>query len=459
MQMSDGRCRHGRRKGLDLASAIVSSILISLSLSAVSLAAASPDTGQDWPQWRGARRDGVWRETGIVQKFSSSEIPVKWRAPLSNGYSGPTVADGRVYVSDRVTEPKEQERIHCFNSSDGKKLWTVSYDCSYAGVSYPNGPRASVTVHDGRAYSLGTMGHLYCLDAVNGKLLWAKGLHATHKIRMPDWGIAAAPVVEGNHVIVMVGGAPDACIVAFDRKTGMEAWKALPDRASYSAPIVIEQAGKRVLVCWTAERVAGLDPATGKLYWEAPFKCKTVVDPVVTPVVDGDLMFVSSVYGGSLLIRLATDRLAATKVWERHGSESNPEALHSLIPTPILQNGHIYGIDYWGEMRCLNAENGDRVWEDKSIVPRAMWASAHLIRHGDRVFLFNEKGQLMIGKLSPKGYTEISRAHLLKPTRGQLNSRGGVVWSHPAFAYGHIFARNDEELICADLRATSTVRR
>ncbi|MCC2671147.1 MAG: hypothetical protein K0Q72_3618, partial [Armatimonadetes bacterium] len=114
----------------------------------------------DWPQWRGPSRDGVWKEKGLVDKFSGPELPSKWRVPVGAGYSGPTVAQNRVYVTDRVTEPSQLERVHCFDARSGKQLWSHSYDAAYGGVGYPDGPRAAVTVSDGKAYSLGAIGHL-----------------------------------------------------------------------------------------------------------------------------------------------------------------------------------------------------------------------------------------------------------------------------------------------------------
>ncbi len=421
-------------------------------LTLVALPGSAELQGKDWPQWRGANRDGVWRETGLVSKFEGSELKRKWAVPISNGYSGPTVAKGKVYVTDRVKEPREVERILCFDAETGKPIWTVTYDCVYKGVSYPNGPRASVTVQDGLAYSLGSMGHLYCLNAATGKIAWMKDLNASYKIRLPDWGIAAAPIVEGGLVITMIGGEGNACLVAFDRKTGVERWKALPDRATYSAPIVIDQAGRRVLVCWTADRVVGLNPATGALYWEQAHPSQQLVDGITTPAVFGDKLFVASVYEGSFMMRLGKETPTAAKLWKRQSAGGNStEALMSMLATPILTKDHVYGLDYYGELRCLDANTGDRLWEDTTVVPRAMWASAHLIQNGENTWIFNERGQLIIAKLSPKGYTEISRSLLIKPTRGQLNQRGGVAWSHPAFAYKHVFARNDEELVCVSL--------
>src|SRR5262245_40108893 len=111
----------------------------------------------DWPQWRGPNRDGVWRETGIIDKFASPQLPLKWRVEIGSGYSGPTVAGGRVYVTDRQVEPKQVERVHCFEAATGEPRWSHTYDCVYDGVGYPAGPRVAVTIDEGRAYSLGAM--------------------------------------------------------------------------------------------------------------------------------------------------------------------------------------------------------------------------------------------------------------------------------------------------------------
>ena len=158
------------------------------------LAAAVPD-GQDWPQWRGAARDGVWRETGITETFKDGKLPVRWSVPLGGGYSGPTVADGRVYVMDRLKEPKSVERVHCVEWKTGRTIWMKSVEVEYKGFTYTAGPRASVTVHDGRAYALGAAGNLHCYDAADGTLKWKRDLRTEHRIRMPNWGIAASPLM------------------------------------------------------------------------------------------------------------------------------------------------------------------------------------------------------------------------------------------------------------------------
>ena len=425
-------------------------VLILLALAASGFPAAA----DDWPQWRGPARDGVWRESGLVDHFDGAQIPIRWRVPIASGYSGPTVAKGRVYVTDRLTEPTQVERVHCFDWKTGDRLWTHSYACDYRDVSYVAGPRASVLVHEGLAYSLGTMGNLHCFDAASGEVRWALDLGALFSIRMPIWGIASSPIVVGDALILQIGGSPGACVVALDRQTGREMWRALDDQAGYSAPILIDQAGVSVLVCWTGDSVNGLDPVSGAVRWRFPFPPKEVVLSVATPVFAAGRLFFTGFYDGALMLRADPDTFAVEEVWRRRGaSELETDGLHSIISTPVIDGDHIYGIDSYGELRCLTTATGERVWESQEVVPRARWSTAHIVRNGERYWIFNERGELLIVTLSPQGVQIHSRAQLIQPTRGQLNQRGGVVWSHPAFAYRHIFARNDEELICASLAA------
>lgn len=405
----------------------------------------------DWPQWRGPNRDGVWHETGLVEKFASSQLKPSWRVPISNGYSGPTVSEGRVYITDRVAQPKQIERVHCFDATDGKPIWSHSYDCPYR-IDYDDGPRASVTIDEGRAYSLGAMGHLICFDAASGEILWKRNLDEKYKIRMPIWGIAASPLIEGDLLIVQVGGEGDFCLVAFDKVSGKPRWHALADDASYAAPIVIEQAGRRELICWVGQHVAGLDPVSGKVFWQYPFVPSQMVLSIATPVVEKDRLFVSGFYDGSLMLKLDADKLAADKVWKRVGrSERNTDSLQCLISTPYMKDGYVYGVDSYGELRCLEGDTGDRVWEELPRGGKVRWFTIHMVENQGKIWMFNDRGELVITKLSPKGYEEISRAHLIAPTRGQLGDRGGVCWAHPAFADRHVFARNDKELLAADL--------
>ncbi len=424
-------------------------------LTILMIGAVSATAGEDWPQWRGAQRDGVWREEGLTDRFDQPQIPIRWTVPIGSGYTGPTVADGRVYVMDRLTDPEQMERVLCFDWQTGERLWSHAYECVYVGIGYQAGPRASVTVDEGRAYSIGAMGHLFCFDAATGQVHWNRDLNAEYSIRMPNWGIASAPLIEDDLVILQIGGE-DACLVAFDKVTGEPRWTALPDDASYSAPIVVDQAGHRVLICFTGGRIVGLDPATGELHWQFPHPWERWPIAISTPVVQDDLLLLSDAHKGSLLLRLLQDRPDIEKVWHRRREEvPNEEALHCLNSTPMIDGDYIYGADSRGILRCLDLATGEQIWQDETATPPTRFGTVHLVRQGDRTWLFNERGELIIGRLTPEGFQELSRAKLIETTTEQYRVRDGVTWSHPAFAYQHVFARNDRELLCADLSATS----
>ena len=428
----------------------------------------------DWPQWLGPRRDGVWREKGILDKFPKDGPRVKWRVDIGAGYSGPAVAGGRVFVTDRIVArnariPKSPfddrtpvagtERVLCLNEADGKPLWKHEYPCEYR-VSYASGPRATPTVDGDRVYTLGAMGHLLCLDVKKGDVLWSKVLRADYEGSGKAaggswWGFAASPLIDGDKLISLVGGE-GSIVVAFDKRTGKELWKSLSaSEAGYAPPMIYEQGGKRHLIIWHPDAVVSLDPETGKERWSQEHKIKAGLS-IPTPRLDGDKLFVTAFYDGSLMLKLKPDGTGAEVLWESKVKSEQPRQtteLHSIMPTPFLVDGHIYGVCSYGELRCLDEATGKRLWLTR--VPtggeEVRWGNAFLVRHEGRFFLFNEKGDLIIARLTPKGYDEISRAHLLDPDN-KLPDRA-VVWSHPAFANKSVFARNDHEMVCVSLAA------
>lgn len=421
------------------------------------LASAMAD---DWPQWLGPRRDGVWRETGIIERFPSNGLSFRWRIPVGAGYSGPSVANGRVYLTDRQTTSGKTasrgsisgtERVLCLNETDGKVVWKHEYDCAY-NVSYPAGPRASPVVHDGKLYTLGTEGDLLCFNASDGKVLWSRQFKKDFGIDTPVWGFAAHPLIDGEKLICVAGG-DGSVAVAFHKDTGKELWRALKAREpGYCPPMIYEAGGVRQLIIWHPEAVNSLDPDTGKLYWSFPFEVRSGL-AIPTPRKDGDRLFITSFYNGPIMFQLAADKPVSSVLWRgKSNSERNTDGLHAIICTPVIDDGYIYGVCSYGQLRCLRADTGERVWEtfaattgDKPV----RWANAFLVKNGDRYFIPNEQGDLIIARLTPKGYEELSRTKLLEPT----NSDPGhpVVWSHPAFANRCIYARNDKELVCASL--------
>lgn len=414
--------------------------------------ASSGSLAEDWPQWRGPSRDGTWQETDIIDKLPEGQLPYVWSTQIGPGYSGPTVAQGRVYVMDRQPKDREAtERIHCLDSQSGKSLWTFEYPAEYR-ISYTAGPRASVTIDQGKAYCVGAMGHFHCLDAISGEVIWKRDLQKDYDIQMPIWGIAASPLIYGDLVIQQVCGAGDACMVAFDKLTGKEIWRALKDRGAYSSPILIRQADQDVLVCWTGDSLSGLDPKTGSVLWGHPFPPSRMPIGVGDPVLSGEQLFVSSFYDGSLMVRVPKDKVTSEVIWRGVGpDEQHTKSLHAMIGTSIVKDNLVFGTDSYGEFRCLDGLTGERIWEDTTAVPRARWATIHMVRQADRVWMFNERGELLITKLSKEGLEVLSRSKLIEPTRDQLGQRGGVCWSHPAYAEKSIFARNDRQIVRVSL--------
>jgi outer membrane protein assembly factor BamB len=419
----------------------------------------------DWPQWLGPQRDGVWRETGIIEEFPAGGPPVRWRREIGGGYAGPAVANGRVYVTDRLlakgsNNPADPfargvipgtERVLCINEADGKVLWQHEYDCPYT-IAYPAGPRATPVVDNGKVYTLGAEGNLFCFDAGKGDVIWSRDLKKDFGIKTPLWGFAGHPLPDGKKLVCLVGG-DGSVAVAFDKDTGKELWRALSAKEpGYAPPMIYEAGGTRQLILWHPESVNSLDPETGKVYWSIPREARSGL-AVPTPRKLGDLLFITAFYNGSLLLRLDSTKPAATPIWQTEKvSEKDTTHLNSIMPTPFLEGGHIYGVCSYGQLRCLNLETGERVWETFQATtggPPVRWANAFIVKNGGRFFLFNEKGDLIIAKLRSKGYEEIGRAHLLDPT-GTASGRR-VLWSHPAFANRNIYARNDNEIICASL--------
>jgi outer membrane protein assembly factor BamB len=418
----------------------------------------------DWPQWLGPGRDSVWREDGLLEKFPADGPVVRWRVPLGAGYTGPAVAEGRVYMVDRrqADGPKPgnpfsrgqipgSERVVCFAEGDGKLLWEHEYDCPYT-VSYPGGPRATPTVSGGKVYALGAEGNLKCFDAATGKEIWEHDFKKDFAIKTPMWGFAGHPLIDGRKLICLVGGQGSVA-VAFDKDTGKELWRALSaEEPGYAPPIIYEAGGQRQLLIWHPKALNSLDPETGAVHWTERVQARSGLS-VAQPRKLGDLLFITSFYNGSTMFRFAADKPAVTKLWQtKKPSEKETEHLHSIIATPFLEGGYIYGVCSYGQLRCLKAETGERVWETFAATTGGgpvRWANAFLVKNGDRFFLANENGDLIIAKLSSRGYEEISRTHLLDPT----NTDPGrpVVWSHPAFANRSVFARNDRELVCVSL--------
>jgi outer membrane protein assembly factor BamB len=439
--------------------------------------ASSDLRADDWPQWLGPKRLGVWNERVIGDTLSDKNVHVRWRQPIHGGYAGPAVAAGRVYVTDYATDPKSlakdsTERVLCLDEKTGEVLWTHAYPAMYT-MQYSAGPRATPTVDGDRVYTLGAEGNLFCLDAKTGKPIWSKRF-SDAGAKTPTWGYAAHPLVDGNRLICLTGPAREGKLVtAFDKMTGDVLWTALKaDDIGYCPPIIVQagpanpggagNAGRRQLIIWNPESVNSLDPETGKVNWSQPFGPVKYGVSIATPRLIrggpgvGDMLLVSSSWDGAMVLQLSgLEAPKASVKWQRAGKgRTTAGALHVLMAPPATDGAYIYGVSNGGELRCLDARTGDVVWETYAATSGeefSNWSTAFIVPNPtvDHSLLFNEHGEMILARLSPKGYKELGRTKLLEPTNQDAGRP--VLWCHPALANGCVFWRNDREIVCFEL--------
>jgi outer membrane protein assembly factor BamB len=407
----------------------------------------------DWPEWRGAGRQGIWNETGVISRIPPDGLRVKWTVPVRAGYSGPAVADGRVFLldHDRGAGTLASERIVCLKEQTGEILWTRQWTADYRGLDYANGPRATPTVDADRVYVLGAMGALRCLRVADGSEVWSSDFVRDFGAVVPGWGMSSAPLVVGQRLIAVVNGKQNAKVVAFDKHSGKELWRALSSENSepgYSQPVLIESGRPQVIV-WHATALESLDPANGASNWSLPFRVN-MNTPIATPAWSAPHLLVSAFFDGARMMELSASAQARLLWASESGNEIRSDKLHTLMSQPIIDGGFIYGICSFGQLRCLRRATGERVWESQAAtVERARNVSAWMIRNQDRVLIFNDRGELVLARLRPSGYTEIGRTRVIEPTSapGARREFNAVNWSHPAFANRHIIVRNDEKVV------------
>lgn len=430
-------------------------ILVGLSFAVDSLPA------EDWPQWRGVRRDGIWRAEGIIDSIPESGLEVKWRQPVGGGYSGPAVAEGLVYLTDYVRtsgDPRNgpgtinqlqgTERVLCLNAESGEVVWKHEYDCPYR-VSYPSGPRTTPTVDGDRVYTFGAEGHLLCLAAKTGEGIWSKQMRDIYQAKTPVWGFSAHPLILGDTLYCLVGGS-GSVVVALNKLTGDEQWKALSaSEPGYSPPTLIDAGGTQQLIIWDADKLNSLNPKNGELYWSQPLKPDYAMS-IMAPQKSGDFLFASGIGDVGALFKLNQEQPGAELIWRG----TNRSAVYCANSTPFFADETIYGNDCRsGALIAVDAKDGHRLWQ--TFAPTtgerpAAHGTAFIVKHKEKFFLFNEQGDLMTANLTPAGYTETGRFHVLDPTNEAFGRK--VVWTHPAFAQGCCFVRNDEEIVCVSLK-------
>ena len=420
----------------------------------------------DWPQWLGPQRDGVWREAGVIDNLPSEGLPITWRAKVAKGYAGPAVADGKVFLFDYVVASGKvgnlpsrrdnltgQERLIALDAATGDVLWQESYSRDYA-ISYGGGPRCTPTVDGDRVYTLGAEGDLVCRRTSDGQIVWQKNFKQEFGVDTPIWGHSAHPLVAGDLVHCVAGGQGSVA-VAFDKHTGEEKWRALSaGEPGYCPPTMINHAGADQLLIWHPESLNSLNPKTGILNWSLPARPSYGMS-LHAPQKLGDKLFISAIGNLSVLMQLNADGSDVDVLW----SASPKSGLRSVNVTPHLEPGVIYGVDCeTSEMMAVSMDDGHRMWTTKQPTigdTRARHGTTFIIKHepSGNYWLFNDSGELISAKLSPEKFEETGRMKILEPTSDSFGRP--VVWSHPAFAGKCVYARNDEELVCVSLTADS----
>jgi outer membrane protein assembly factor BamB len=400
------------------------------------LAAATPVFADDWTQWRGANRDGVWGEKGILETLPADGLKVRWRTPVGPGYSSPVIAQGRVFLTDCVLGPKEarkaKERVLCFAERTGEALWSFAYDVAYPDYAWPpdgpQGPCPTPIVDGDRMYTVGGMGHVFCFDAATGAILWQKDLAQDYK--MLEFGTRGSPLIEGDLLILPKCYNTSPGIIAMEKASGRVKWTALDEGGYNSSPVAITAGGKRQLIMPGRKAVYSLDPATGKIWWETPFECG-----IPTPVVSGDRLLVNG-----MMFTLDAEKPAATVVWP----ERKPDADLSDTTTAVIVGDLVVSHKKKDRLVGLDARTGRILWDAK------VTSVMHSLTVCDGgLFVFTDEGELIRARVSEKGYEELGRCKLIKPT--ELYGKRPTTWSAPSYANGHVFVRNNEELLSASL--------
>ena len=395
---------------------------------AVFLASPLAFAAEDWQHWRGPTSDGCWNPQDIPADFAKKEPVRLWKKEISAGFGGVTVNSGRVYVMDRLKTPKEVERILCFDAESGGNVWQHSWEVSYGSMEYGTGPRSSVNITDGKAYALGATGVAICLDAMTGNVIWQVDTVKTFGAKIPKWGFAASPVIDGDRVLLHVG-VDDGSVIALDKSTGKEVWRGGPDPAGYCTPEIISHAGTRQLIAWGPEHVQNLDPESGRVNWLFPYKITYGVS-IAQPLYHDGILLVSGYWHGAKALQLGT---SARLLWE------NQTDICGLMSAPLFKDGVVYMLDKTRGLQAFELKTGRILWSnDNSLTPKDSNPQMSLVwmqESANLAALLNANGELVYATLKPEKCKELARWQII-----------GKTWAHPAFAGNRIFARSDKEL-------------
>lgn len=381
-----------------------------------------------WTEYRGPGRAGVYDQTSLRLDWTEDRPTELWRQQVGGGYASMVVADGLVFT---IEQRRNLEVVAAYQLLDGSQVWEHSWVSRFSERMGGDGPRATPTWADGRLYAQGANGDLVCLSAGDGKVLWQRNILRDAGAGNLTWGMAGAPLVVDDLVVVLPGGPAGKSLLAYDRLSGTVRWSALNDKAGYVSPQVATLAGRRQLLLVSGTRVLGASLEDGALLWSYPWKTSYDANCAQPLLVDGNHVFVSSGYGkGAALLQIASsgDRFSVEEVWFNRNMKNkfNPSVLHGDV---------VYGLDE-GILAAIDVRTGERLWKQgRYRYGQLLYASGHLI-------VLSEDGDLALVEASPEAYSELVR----------FESISGKTWNVPAIADGILLVRNQTEMVAYDLR-------
>lgn len=444
------------------------SLLVLATLSLVSMPQAQPlladadavpvtrTAGADWPSFLGSGRDARSPETGILTTWPAGGPRLVWDMALGEGYASVSVADGRLFVFDRTDNTA---RLTAVASETGDQLWQQTYATTYEDMyGYSGGPRAVPVIDGDRVYIFGVEGRLRAHQVTDGKLLWEVDTNARYGVQQNFFGAGSTPIIEGPLLIVPIGGSPadspgiktgevrgnGTGVVAFDKMTGTERYRLSDELASYASPVITTIADRRWGFHFARGGLIGFEPTRGTLDFHFPWRAK-ILESVnaATPVVSGDLVFISETYGpGSALLRITAD--GPHVVWK---DERRKERLLSHWATPVLHEGHLYGVSGRGsgdaELRCIHLETGEVRWREKLPGRSSMLlADGHLV-------LLAEYGELWLVEANAERFRKVAEAKPADASGKPLLRH--PAWNAPVLSHGLLYLRGKDRLIALEL--------
>jgi outer membrane protein assembly factor BamB len=386
-----------------------------------------PAPASYWTDFRGPARDGHYREQPVRLDWTKGLEPV-WKQPIGGGYASFVVARGRAFT---IEQRGAQEVASAYDVLTGRELWTNRWTAAFRESMGGDGPRATPTWDDGRVYVLGGQGELRALDEETGTTIWRTNILDDAGASNLQWGMAAAPLVVDDTVVVLPGGGDGRSIVAYDRRAGTRVWSALDDQASYSSPMLVTLGGVRQILAFTATRLVGVTPDRGELLWEFPWKTSYDVNASQPLVLGDNRVFISTGYGtGAAVIELTRSgsRFAVREVWRNI-------LMKNQFTSSVLHEGYIYGLDE-SILTCMDAATGERQWKN------GRYGYGQVLLAGGHLIVLTEDGNLALVRATPERYEEIVRFPAIE----------GKTWNHPAMGYGYLLIRNLNEMAAYDLR-------